>query len=122
MYLNDFSDIVSSFIVRYNVRKIDFIQILYIIVSDKAELKLGNISQLPLNKKFVNIKKTKNNFSSKYLPLTTNNTYYSKYLVNNVRLIYIDIINKQKSLSKNNLLSVNNIESIYLYNGYIIIN
>lgn len=121
---NDFSGIVSSFIVRYDVGEIDFIQILYIIVSDRPELKLRNINQLSLNREFVNIKETRSNFSSKYLPLTTNNSYYGEYLVGNVRLTYVDIINKQKSLlnPKKDLLSDNDIESMYFYNGYIIVN
>lgn len=103
---NDFSGIVSSFVVRYDVGEIDFIQILYIIVLDRPELKLHNINQLPLNKEFVNIKETRSNFSSKYLPLTINKSYYGEYLVSNVRLTYVDIINKQKSLLKKDLFTV----------------
>lgn len=119
---NDFSGIVSSFVVRYDVGEIDFIQILYIIVLDRPELKLRNINQLPLNREFVKIKETRSNFSSKYLPLTINKSYYGEYLVSDVRLIYVDIINKQKNLLKKDLLNDNDIESMYLYNEYIIVN
>ncbi len=119
---NDFSGIVSSFVVRYDVGEIDCIAILYIIVLDRPELKLRNINQLPLNREFVNIKETRSSFRSKYLFLTISKSHYVKCLVSDVRLTYVDIINKQKSLLKKDLLSDNDIESRYLYNGYIIVN
>lgn len=54
--------------------------------------------------------------------MTISKSHYVKYLVSDVRLTYVDIINKQKSLLKMDLLSDNDIESRYLYNGYIIVN
>lgn len=54
---NDFSGIINSFIVKYDMDKINFIEILYIIISDRPKLKSYNINQLLLNREFVNIKK-----------------------------------------------------------------
>lgn len=48
----------------------------------KPEPFLKNVNKLPLNKNFINITRTKHNFSSKFLPLTLDESYYGKKMFN----------------------------------------
>ena len=119
----DFKNIVSSFINWYNVDEIEFIQVLYITITSNPKLKLSNINKISLNKEFVIIKEVKTNYSSRYLPLTTDLSYFGVYLTSNHWSSYVDLINTQKSMLKKDLLGLGDIDSMYLYNNeYLIVN
>lgn len=116
---DDMVNLFDIFVDRYNVDDIELIQVLYIVVKDIPELKLKNINNIRLNKLFFKIKDTRNKFSSKSLPLTTNVAYYGKLLLSNVALHYLSIINEYNK----SLIDINDIDSMYLYQeSYIILN
>jgi len=119
---NDLIKIIQNFMDEYNAEEIELIQILYIIIRDNPKLKLDNINKIKLNRDFVKIKETKGSFNSKLLPLTVNNNYYGKLLIDDTRISYLDKINKQKEILGKDILYINNIDSMYLYNDFIVIN
>lgn len=60
-----------------DIRTIDF---MYKIISPDNKLSLQNINNLKLNKNLIKIKDTKNNFSFRLLPLSTNTAFYGRPL------------------------------------------
>jgi hypothetical protein len=120
---SDFILLIKNFRDKYNPEIIELIQVLYIVISDKPKLKLNNINKINLNKEFLNIKKTREKFSSRLLPLTLDNYYYGKLLVGKDYMFYIDKINNQNKLLNKDVLNIKDIQSMYLYNDmYIIVN
>jgi hypothetical protein len=116
---NSFMSMIRIFIDDYDVGEINLIELLYVTIKDLPKLKLKNINKVKLNKEFVNVKEIKDRFN--FLPLTLNTSYYGKLIVENIP-IYLDIINKQKSLLNKEKLSLDDLDSMYLYNDkYIII-
>jgi DNA polymerase type B, organellar and viral len=119
----DLMDRIENFMDKYNSEDIELIQIMYVVISGNPKLKLTNINSITLNRDLVNIKDTKVKFSSKFLPLTINTTYFGKLLVGEDYDLYLDKINKQRKLLNRDLFEDSVIESIYLYNDkYIIVN
>jgi DNA polymerase type B, organellar and viral len=120
---SDFILLIKNFTDKYNPEVVELIQVLYIVLSDKPKLKLSNINKINLNKEFLNIKNTREKFNSRLLPLTLDNYYYGKLLKGNDCMFYIDIINTQNKLLNKDILNIDDIQSMYLYNDkYIIVN
>jgi DNA polymerase type B, organellar and viral len=108
---------------EYNAEEIELIQMLYIVLSDMPKLKVDNISNLTLNRDFVKVGEVKSKFNSKFIPMTINTNYFGKLLVDDTRLFYVNKINNQKKLLGKSDLSMNYVDSIYLYKDkFIIVN
>lgn len=61
----------------YNfMEEVSVLEIMYFPVKIPQELTLKNINDIPLNKQIVNVKKTKKEFNSNLLPLSTDLNYY----------------------------------------------
>jgi hypothetical protein len=63
---------------------------MYKIIKPLPDLKIRNIKSINLNKNIFSIIKTNNLFSGKYLPLTTNLSYFGYLLEGKVRNSYIN--------------------------------
>jgi hypothetical protein len=109
--LRDFKDYGSG----GSVDEIELLEMLYIVLKDKPDLKFKNINDIKLNRNFVNVKESKEKFSDKFLPLTMDTSYFGKLLVGNKRDIYFSLINEQKEFLNLDEIDINNIESVYLY-------
>ena len=108
---------------EYWVNSVDLIQVLYVTVVDMPELKLKGISNVNLNKEFVNVKTEKSSFSSDIIPFSINLSYYGKLLMGNDCVKYLEIINQDRSILEQEIKVLQDISSMYLYNGaYIILN
>ena len=69
------------------------------------------------------IKETKDNFNTKFLPLTTNENNFGKLLIKGDCLPYIDKINNQRETVYKDKMNTEYINTMYLYkNTYVIIN
>jgi len=91
----------------------------FIIVSDKILF----INKINLNKEFMKIKETKDNFNTKFLPLTTNENNFGKLLIKGDCLPYIDKIKNQRETVYKDKMNTEYINTMYLYkNTYVIIN
>ena len=118
-----FCDAKSNFEDEYEVDYVNVIELMYVIIQDLPILKLKNFNKVKLNKDFVNIKDTKVDFSSVYLPLTCNTNYYGKLLLAEDRDKYIENINKEKKLLFQDDISILDYDSMYLYrDSFIILN
>lgn len=114
---------IRDFSHEYSTESIDLIQMLYVIINDMPELKLKNINSIKLNKEFVNIKDEKFKFSSRLLPLSIYKSYYGKLLLGDERIMYLNMINKAKSILLHEKINTEDINSMYLYrNEYLILN
>lgn len=103
----------------YDVEEINSIQLLYVTIRDIPNLKLKNINKVKLNKEFAKIKDIKDRYT--FMPLTVDTKYYGR-LITNDRLVYLDRINHQKDILNQNKLSLSDIDTMYLYKEYIIVN
>src|SRR5438034_1737740 len=104
-----------------DVNEIEMLEIMYIVLKDKPELKLENINDIKLNRGFVNVKDSKEKFSDKFLPLTMDTSYFGKLLIGDKRNFYFSLINEQKELLNHDDIDTNNIDCMYLYKGESII-
>ena len=114
-------DIINVFEDRYNAENINIIQIMYIVINDIPKLKIQNVNKIKLNKEFVNTKEIKEKYNSKFLPLTCDLNYYGKLLLKNEYLTLISKLNLDKSLGKNVLIDIKDIDLVYIYNNKLII-
>lgn len=120
---DDLVNLMENFMDEYNAEEIELIQVLYIVVSENPKLKLENINKISLNRGFVNVKEARQKFNVKFLPITVNNNYFGKLLVNDIRLSYFDKINYQRELVGKDVLNVDDIDSMYLYlDKFVIVN
>lgn len=119
-----FDDIVillNNFMDKYNVSGMELLQLLYIVTWDIPELKLKNINNIPLNKEFFNIRDTRKEFNSNILPLTSDLAYYGKLLSSETAFTYLQKINANKVIVKQEPEDFSEVDSIYLYNDTNII-
>lgn len=109
---------INEILDHYEVKEINSIELLYVLIEDIAELKLKNINKIDLSKGFVSIKDTKDRFN--LIPLTINKDYFGKLIIKD-RLLYLNIINKQRNILNESPLVLTDKDSMYLYNKNLII-
>jgi hypothetical protein len=113
---NDLDSLIKNFMDEYDTECIELIQLLYIVISsDNPKLKLLNINKVSLNRGFVKIKESKDDFNSKLLPLSVNTNYFGKLLVGDTANTYLEKINTQRELISKDRLDINQIDCMYLY-------
>lgn len=118
-----FTNSIEIFEDEYPVEYINLIQLMYVTIGDVPKLKLENLNKIKLNKEFVKIKDERYGFSSRFLPFTTDIGYFGRLLLDEERLRYLNIINKEKSILFFKEITSLGIDSIYLYkNTYLILN
>lgn len=89
LLFDDLINLIRAFMSMYKVNDLELIQLLYITVSSYLKLRISNLSNIKLNKEFVNVKNTKKDFNFMFIPLTIDYNYYGEALDNKSRLIYI---------------------------------
>lgn len=87
------------------------IELIYKVISLDKELALRDIDKIKLDKNLVSIKNTKQLFSFRLLPLTTNLKYYGRHLVNKERE---EVVSRFKLYSTEDFTSNSN---IFLYDA-----
>jgi hypothetical protein len=93
---NRFIDLME----QYKIKSLpDSISFMYKILEPLPELALKNIKSVSLNKNIFSIVETNKLFSSKYLPLTTNISYFGVLLEDSIRNKYIKKLIKVISMS-----------------------
>ena len=106
---------IDSTLDLYNyIETIDSLEISYFIINPQKELLLKNISQYSMNRQNTNISTVKKNFNQNLLPLTTNESYYGFNIINEERLNYIQLINKNITLS-NKDFNITDSDKLFIY-------
>ena len=111
---------LDNFYDDYNVEEVNSFQVLIVRVEDMPTLKVKNLNAFKFNKEFTSVKENKSRFN--VIPLTTDVNYFGKLILTD-RELYLDRINKRKSIIGDGNFVLDSIHSMYLYqNKYIIVN
>nr|ADO51614.1 dnapol [Moniliophthora roreri] len=110
---------IESTIDNYDyIDTIDAIELIYSVIIPQKELKLKNISNIDIKTQFINYKEVQKNFNQNLLPFTTDTSYYGYPISIEERKKYINLINSNIKLSKNeNSFEINNSDKLFLYNS-----